>query len=49
VEKQRENERRVVQILSEDQTVGVVPSTAEEKVLWCLLCTATAVWAVYFD
>jgi hypothetical protein len=33
--------------LSQDLTVGVVPLTAEEEVLWCLLCTATAVWAVY--
>jgi hypothetical protein len=47
VEKQREGERRVVQVLSQDLTVGVVPLTAEEEVLWCLLCTATAVWAVY--
>jgi hypothetical protein len=47
VEKQRESERRVVQVLSQDLTVGVVPPTAEEKVLRCLLCTATAVWAVH--
>jgi hypothetical protein len=47
VKEQRESERRVVQVLSEDLTVGVVPLTAEEEVLRCLLCTATAVWAVY--
>jgi hypothetical protein len=47
VEQQRESERRVVQVLSEDQTVRVVPPTAEEEVLRCLLCTTTAVWAVY--
>jgi hypothetical protein len=47
VEEQRESERRVVQVLSQDLAVRVVPSTAEEEVLWCLLCTATAVWAVH--
>jgi hypothetical protein len=47
VEEQRESERRVVQVLSQDLTVGVVPSTAEEEVFWYLLCTAAAVWAVH--
>jgi hypothetical protein len=37
VEKQRESERRVVQVLSQDLTVGVVPSTAEEEVFWRLI------------
>jgi hypothetical protein len=47
VEEQRESERRVVQVLSQNLTVGAVPPTAEEEVFWCLLCTATAVWAVH--
>jgi hypothetical protein len=48
VEEQRESERRAVQVLSQDLMVGIVPSRAEEEVFWCLLCTATAVWAVHF-
>jgi hypothetical protein len=47
VEEHKESERRIVQVLSQDQTVRVVPPTAEEEVLRCLLCTATAVWAVH--
>jgi hypothetical protein len=48
VEGQRESERTVIQVLSQDLTVGVVPSRARKEVFWCLLCTATAVWAVHF-
>jgi hypothetical protein len=47
VEEQRESEERVVQVLFQDLTVKVVPSTAEEEVFWCLLCTTTAVWAIH--
>jgi hypothetical protein len=34
-------------MLFENLTVRVVSFTAEEEVLWCLFCTATAVWAVH--